>query len=458
MSVTATRALDLAGQVLEACRGEDAQAVIHRERSGLARFAGSEVHQPTLIENTVVQVRVARDGRIGSASTNRVSKDAFEALARRATDAANSSPVDPSFQGFAPPAEVPEVEGYDERTADLPAEEQAAHAAAAIEATGSFDAYGFFTSGLTELAVAATTGQAAEQSMTDAVVLVLAAGDDASGWAEQTAWAVDDVDTAAVAREAAEKAGATHGSVELEPAAYPAVLEPYAFAELLGYLSVSAFGGLGLLEGSSYFCDRLGERVFDPKISIVDDSLDPRGLPKAFDFEGVPKQRVQLVEDGIARGVVWDRRTAARAGGDTASTGHGLPGEFSRFGPMPLGLSVASGDADSVDELVERIEDGIYVTRLHYLSIVNPREGIVTGMTRDGTFRIRGGKVAEPLVNLRFTVAVPEFLADVPGLTSASKLVNLTGFYGDRYVFGALVPGIASTRFNVTGTGSRPGL
>jgi PmbA protein len=458
MSVTATRALDLAGQVLEACRGEDAQAVIHRERSGLARFAGSEVHQPTLIENTVVQVRVARDGRIGSASTNRVSKDAFEALARRATDAANSSPVDPSFQGFAPPAEVPEVEGYDERTADLPAEEQAAHAAAAIEATGSFDAYGFFTSGLTELAVAATTGQAAEQSMTDAVVLVLAAGDDASGWAEQTAWAVDDVDTAAVAREAAEKAGATHGSVELEPAAYPAVLEPYAFAELLGYLSVSAFGGLGLLEGSSYFCDRLGERVFDPKISIVDDSLDPRGLPKAFDFEGVPKQRVQLVEDGIARGVVWDRRTAARAGGDTASTGHGLPSEFSRFGPMPLGLSVASGDADSVDELVERIEDGIYVTRLHYLSIVNPREGIVTGMTRDGTFRIRGGKVAEPLVNLRFTVAVPEFLADVPGLTSASKLVNLTGFYGDRYVFGALVPGIASARFNVTGTGSRPGL
>ena len=458
MSVTATRALDLAGQVLEACRGEDAQAVIHRERSGLARFAGSEVHQPTLIENTVVQVRVARDGRIGSASTNRVSKDAFEALARRATEAAESSPADPNFQGFAPLAEVPEVEGYDERTADLPAEEQAAHAAAAIEATGSFDAYGFFTSGLTELAVAATTGQAAEQSMTDAVALVLAAGDDASGWAEQTAWAVDDVDTAAVAREAAEKAGATHGSVELEPAAYPAVLEPYAFAELLGYFAITSFGGLGLLEGSSYFCDRLGERLFDPKISIVDDSLDPRGLPKAFDFEGVPKQRVQLVEEGTARGVVWDRRTAARAGGDTASTGHGLPSEFSRFGPMPLALSVAPGDADSADELVERIGDGIYVTRLHYLSIVNPREGIVTGMTRDGTFRIRGGKIAEPLVNLRFTVAVPEFLADVPGLTSASKLVNLTGFYGDRYVFGALVPGIASARFNVTGTGSRPGL
>jgi PmbA protein len=450
VSVTAASALDLAAQVLDACSGEDAQAVVHRERSGLARFAGSEVHQPTLIENTVVQVRVARDGRVGSASTNRVSKDAFEAIARRAADAADSSHVDPHFQGFAPAADVPQVEGYDERTAELPAEEQAAHAAAAIEATGSFDAYGFFTSGLTELAVAATTGQSAEQSMTDAVALVLAAGDDASGWAEQSAWAVDDVDTAAVAREAAEKAGATHGAVELEPSAYRAVLEPYAFAELLAYFGSRSFGGLALLEGASFFCDRLGEKVFDPKISIVDDSLDARGLPKAFDFEGVPKQRVQLVEEGVARGVVWDR--------ETASTGHALPSDFARFGPMPLAPAVAPGDAASVDELVERVDDGIYVTRLHYLSVVNPREGIVTGMTRDGTFRIRGGKRAEPLVNLRFTVSVPEFLAEVPGLTNGSKLINLTGFYGDRYVFGALVPAIASARFNVTGVGSRPGL
>jgi PmbA protein len=458
VSVTATRALDVAGEVLEACRGEDAQVVVHRERSGLARFAGSEVHQPTLIENTVVQLRVARDGRVGGASTNRVSKDAFEALARRATDAADSSPADPHFLGFAPPADVPEAEGYDGRTAELAAEEQAAHAAAAIEATGSFDAYGFFTSGLTELAVASTTGQATEQSMTDVVAVVLAAGDDASGWAEQTAWAVGDVDTAAVAREAAEKASATRGAVELEPAAYAAVLEPYAFAELLASFGARAFGGLGLLEGSSYFCDRLGERVFDPKVSIVDDSLDPRGLPKGFDFEGVPKQRVQLVKDGVARGVVWDRRTAVRAGDGTASTGHGLPSEFARFGPMPLAPFVASGDADSLDELAERIGDGIYVTRLHYLNTVNPREGIVTGMTRDGTFRIREGKRAEPLVNLRFTVSVPEFLADVPGLTTERKLVNLTAFYGDRYVFGAVVPAIASARFNVTGIGSRPGL
>jgi PmbA protein len=458
VSVTEATALDVAGQVLEACQGEDAEVVVHRERSGLARFAGSEVHQPTLIENSVVHLRVARNSKVGSASTNRVSKDAFEALSRRATEAAESAPSDPLFEGFAPPADVPTVGGYDERTADLPAEEQAALAAAAIDASRPFGAYGFFTSGLSELAIASTTGVAAAQSMTDAVALVLAAGDDASGWAEQAAWSVEGIDTAACAREAAEKAAATRRAVELEPRAYPAVLEAYAVADLLEYFSFATFGGLSLLEGGSYFCDRVGQQLFDRSVSIAEDPLDPRGLPKAFDWEGVPKQRVELVEAGVARGVVWDRRTAARADDATVSTGNGLPSEFARFGPQALALSVAPGDADSVNELVERIGDGIYVTHLHYLSIVNPREGIVTGMTRDGTFRIRDGKVAEPLVNLRFTVSVPEFLAEVPGLTRETTLVNRSAFYGDRYVFGSVVPAIASAKFNVTGTGSRPGL
>src|SRR5207244_12010347 len=107
---------------------------------------------------------------------------------------------------------------------------------------------------------------------------------------------------------------------------------------------------------------------------------------------------------------------------------------------------------------LEDVGDGIYVTRLHYLGIVDPREGILTGMTRDGTFRIRDGKLAEPLVNLRFTVSVPELLADVPGLTRDVRLTNQTEFYDERYGSGALVPALATARFHVTGTGSAPGL
>ena len=163
------------------------------------------------------------------------------------------------------------------------------------------------------------------------------------------------------------------------PGVYRAVLEPYAFADLLDYFSHDSFGALGLLDKRSYFTDRLGEKVFDEKISIADDALDPRGLPKAFDFEGTPKRRVQLVEAGVARSVVWDRATAAQAGNGAESTGHAPPAELRDWGPLPSALSVLPGDAESVEELAELVGDGLYITRLHYLGVVHPREGIITG-------------------------------------------------------------------------------
>jgi predicted Zn-dependent protease len=167
---------------------------------------------------------------------------------------------------------------------------------------------------------------------------------------------------------------------------------------------------------------------------------------------------VTLVEGGVARGVVWDRQTAKRAGGDAHSTGHAPPVGWQSFGPLPFALSMNGGDASSLDELAEIVGDGIYVTRLHYLGVVHPREGVITGMTRDGTFRIRDGKVAEPLVNLRFTISVPKLLGDVPALSRDVKLVNASDFYGERYPYGVLVPAIATASFNITGVGSTPGI
>jgi PmbA protein len=453
-------ALEVAAQALRhaAAAADEAEAFVHAERSGLARFAGSEQHQPTLVEDTVVTVRAVRGNRVGVAVTNRTGDDGLRELAARAADAAGRAREDPDFPGLPAPAAPPEVGGYDEETAALGSDEQARLAAAAIGGTGDIEAFGFFTSGATELAVMSTTGLESSQLLTDATVLVLASADGRSGYAMQTAAAVSALDPPACAEEAAEKAARTSGAVELEPGRYRAVLEPYALADLLQYFAWDSLGGLGLLEERSYFSGRLGERVFDERVTLLDDALDPSGLPKAFDFEGAPKERVTLVEDGVARGVVWDRRTAKRAGGDAHGTGHAPPLGLQAYGPQALALSLAGGDAATLDDLVAAAGDGIYITRLHYLGIVHPREGVITGMTRDGTFRIRDGRVAEPLVNLRFTVAVPDVLARVPALTREVTLVNQSDFYGERYPFAALVPGLATERFDITGNGSTPGL
>jgi PmbA protein len=450
-------ALELAHRALRAADGDEALAFVHQERSGMARFAGSEVHQPTLIENAVAELQIVRDGRLGIASGNRTNDEGLRELAARAAEAADSAPADPDFPGLAPPADAPSVEGFDEATAALGAEAQARLAAAAIDAS-ELDLYGFFTSGVTDVALASTTGLAVAQPMTDVAVLALAAVDGASGYAEQTGWRLEDVDPAAASAEAVEKAKRTRGAVELEPGSYAAVLEPPAFGELLAYFAYDAFGALGLAEERNYAFDALGKKVFDERFSLADDALDPRGLPKAFDFEGTPKQRVPLVEDGVFRSVVWDRLSARRAGDGHTSTGHAPPSSLRHWGPLPFSLSVAGGEATSAEELAELVGDGIYVTRLHYLSIVDPRKGIVTGMTRDGTFRIRGGKIADPLVNLRFTVTVPELLAELPGLTREQVLVNQTAYYDERYPVGLLSPAVATARFDVTGVGAGPGI
>ena len=453
-----TEALAVAEAALAEAAGDETEAVVQAERSGFARFAGSETHQPTLIENVTVGVRVVRDGRTGFASTNRLSPEGLRDAARRAEQAADSAPADPLHSGLPGREPLPAVDGYDEETAALGPAELARLAATAIGGVGALEAYGFVTSGVTELAVANSLGVAAQQAMTDATTLVLAAAPGVSGYAEATAWAAGAIDPAAVGADAAATAARTRDAQTLAPGTYAAVLAPVAVAELLDYFGFDSFSGLGLLEERSALAGRIGREFADSSVTIVDDPLDVRGLPKAFDFEGTPRRRVALVEAGVARGVVWDRATAARAGDGTTSTGHAGPVELRAYGPFPSALSIAPGEATSPDELAERVGDGIHVTRLHYLSIVDPREGLITGMTRDGTFRIREGRIAEPLVNLRFTVSVPRLLADVRGLTRDVKLVHRSDFYGERYPYGALVPALATGSFAVTGVGSGPGV
>ena len=166
-----SRALDLAERAVRAAEGDEADASVHVERSGFARFAASAVHQPTLIRDASVTVRVVRDGRVGCATTNRTDDEGLAAVARRAGEAADRSPVDPGFPGLQPPVEVPEVEGFDEETAAQTHEDQAEQAAAAIGAASGLGLYGYYTSGATEVGVASTTGHAVTQATTDVSVM-----------------------------------------------------------------------------------------------------------------------------------------------------------------------------------------------------------------------------------------------------------------------------------------------
>jgi predicted Zn-dependent protease len=204
---------------------------------------------------------------------------------------------------------------------------------------------------------------------------------------------------------------------------------------MLGYLGFSA---LAVQEGRSFV--EPGRKVGSALVSMWDDGADPAGLPMAFDYEGVGKQRVELLEAGECRQVVYDAQTAAREG--RTSTGHGLPAP-NPYGPFPINMIMAAGDT-SRDDLIAGLDRGLLVTRFHYTNPVHPKLAIVTGMTRDGTFLVEGGKIVGPVRNLRFTQSYLEALAGVSGVSRDRK--TLRGFLG-----GAVVPAVRIDGFAFTG-------
>jgi predicted Zn-dependent protease len=182
------------------------------------------------------------------------------------------------------------------------------------------------------------------------------------------------------------------------------------------------FGGTALLEQRSFLNNRVGSKLFGDNITIHDDVYHPLQSGATFDGEGVARQRVKLVENGVVRNLVYSRATAKKmqnsdfAGKlDTIGpTGHGFPLP-NEIGDAPMNIVMDGGDgaAKSIDEMVASTQRGILITRLWYIREVDPYEKILTGMTRDGTFLIENGKLACGVRNFRFNQSLIDLLQNV---------------------------------------------
>ena len=164
----------------------------------------------------------------------------------------------------------------------------------------------------------------------------------------------------------------------------------------------------------SFMADRIGEKVMGDLVTIHDDGTDPTGVPIPFDFEGVPKRKVTIIENGVARGPVYDSVTAAKDG--VESTGHGGLAVF-RGGPSCSNLFIAEGDSE-FDDLLAAVKRGLLVTRFHYINgLLDTKKALFTGMTRDGTFLIENGKITKAVKNLRFNDSMLRAYSNVEAVT-----------------------------------------
>lgn len=222
----------------------------------------------------------------------------------------------------------------------------------------------------------------------------------------------DQVDAAAVAAEAVEAASLGREPGEVQPGEIDVVLSPQAVASLLTFAGYVGFGAREVALGQSFMAGRIGEALWSEGISISDDPGHPDHRGWLFDGEGTRTQRTPLVEGGRILDPVTDARWARRMG--VKDSGHSRP-QPSAAGPKPGHLVLEGGDA-STAELLARIGEGLYVRQLHYVNLVEPRDLVLTGMTRGGLFRITGGELGGPVRNLRFTESLVGALQRVVGV------------------------------------------
>ncbi|MFH1008785.1 MAG: TldD/PmbA family protein [Candidatus Latescibacterota bacterium] len=412
-----TAAQRILEQVMTHSESDETEAALSSCDSALTRFAESVIHQNVAEHDVGLTVRAIVGQRIGAASTNRLDEESLRRVVRDAAEIARFAPEDAALLPRIGPQRYQEANAYDTGTdpASYGPEARASAVSDAIGQAGKngLTAAGAFSNEAKSIAVANSKGAFAYHCGTSANFSMTAMAADSSGWAEGEARALSEIDPGRVGQIAIEKALASQKPRAIEPGTYPVILEPAAVEGIVGWMMLS-FNALEVAEGRSFLTGRVGTQIAGESITLSSDPYHPlhRGAP--FDGEGMPKRRLTLIEQGIAKDLACDRVTAKKSG--VAATGHSAGGR-SANGAWPSHLVLEGGDA-TVEEMIRSTKRGILVTRFWYENILDRMKLIITGMTRDGLFWIEDGKVQYPIQNFRFNQSVPEFLNCVEMMSS----------------------------------------
>jgi PmbA protein len=441
-------AVDLLKKVVQTSAADQTEAILLTEDSSLTRFAGSAIHQHVAERNQTVILRVVSGKKIAVVTTNMCRPSSLKKSLKKAISLAKVQQPNDQFISLPGPEPIPDEKTFSDNISRLTANHKARTIKKLLRrvkekgCSGS----GAFSSGEVELAVVNSLGVDAYQRFSDLFLHLIVENEKSSGYASFVARDPDQLDVDSLAQEAIGKTSEEE-PIQVEPGEYEVILEPYAVSELLSFLGYLGFHALAVQEGRSFFSNRFGEKMVDEKVTVYDDGLDPEGLQIPFDFEGIAKRKVTFFDRGVAKEVTYDSFTAGREG--KKSTGHGLIPPNTE-GPIPINLFMAGGES-SLEEMVKSVRRGIYVTRFHYINVVEPMKAVITGMTRDGTFLIEGGEIKSPIKNLRFTESILRALSRVTGVSKYRRICSEGTVYSRRFVTGTAAPAVKIDGFNFSG-------
>lgn len=431
-------------------KADQVEVSIFNHEQSLTRFANNYIHQNVNEANSTISIRAIFGKKIGFAATNSLDSKKIKETLRWAEKIANLQRENQDFMTLprVRADQYRKLKTFFKKTASISTTGRAQAVAEIVNTANkySLNCYGSVSNGVAEVCIGNSLGTFAYNTCGDVFCNIVMSGDNSTGYTQEGRRDIKDIDFKKLAETAAHKAVLSANPVELAPGHYTTIFEPLAAREFLDYLGYYAFNGKMYNEGRSYLCGRIGKKVIDNRITIIDDPISEKGFAFPFDFEGVPKKRNVLIDKGIAKKVVHDSLTGVRAKG--RSTGHALSAP-NPFGPIPMHLALKGG-LKSLDRMIEETKKGILVTRFHYTNIIDPYKLIFTGMTRDGTFLIEDGMITKGIKNFRFTENIIDCYNRIVDIGRRGFLVASDPGYGGRFASGVIVPALKVQKFAFT--------
>jgi len=453
--LTQEQAGEIFRRIREYSTADEVEVIFYGGKSALTRFANNVIHQNVAEENYGVSVRTVFDGKTARATTNRLDDESLQRVVRSSESLAKVQHPDPDLLPVAAADACAPQESrsrYFDATASITPEERADAVGKIVHRAKQHKLItaGIFSTSESIEGIFNSSGLSRWHQQTSAEISITMLGTDSSGWQKANSPDVTKLDATKLGEIAAIKAEKSAKPQEVPPGKYMVILEPAAVLDIAGFMFWD-FSGLAVLDQRSFLNDRVGKKLFGDNINIWDDANHPLQSGSPFDGEGVRRQRVQLVKNGVVERLVYARATAEKmqksehAGkvGLIEATGHGfaLPNEM---GEAPMNIVFEPAEpTQTIEQMVASTERGIYVTRLWYIREVDPYEKILTGMTRDGTFLIEDGRIRHGLRNFRFNESLLKMLSNVEAM---SEPVRASG----EESFDMVAPAMKVRDFNFT--------
>ena len=434
---TEAEARALLEKVVKLSVADEANAQLNGSTAGNVRFALNNVSTSGIVDNTSLAVQVAFGKRTGVATTNQFDDASLERVVRAAEALARLAPENEEAMPELGPQKYATAPTFAQATADITPEYRAQVAADSIAPCKANDlvAAGFLADSAGFVAFANSKGNFGYQTLTDVnyTCTVRTADGHGSGWTSRNVEDVRQFDARSQVQVAIAKAKGSRDAKALEPGKYTVILEPAAAAGLISFM-MSGFDARQADEGRSFLSkkgggNKLGEQVFDPKVTILADPFSTEAPALPWDGENVPRTRHPIIDKGVVRHLEYSRYWAQK---------QGVPMRAS------VGNLLMAGGTKSTAELIKGTQKGILVTRTWYIRLVDPQTVLLTGLTRDGTFYIENGEIKYAIKNFRFNESPVIMLNNIEELGKPERIA------GDESGYAMMIPPMKLRDFTFT--------